>query len=97
MTQTLGILWTPQAGYVFLLFIGALAGWLASLATNSNHGLFTDILVGIAGSFMGSEIAELEGVNIVVSVIRLAMAVAGAVIIIYIWRIVHPARGPMQG
>jgi uncharacterized membrane protein YeaQ/YmgE (transglycosylase-associated protein family) len=35
-----------------MLLIGAIAGWIAGKVTDSNHSIFTNILVGIAGSFV---------------------------------------------
>ena len=36
-----------------MLLIGAIAGWIAEKVTQSDHSIFTNILVGIAGSFVG--------------------------------------------
>jgi uncharacterized membrane protein YeaQ/YmgE (transglycosylase-associated protein family) len=48
----------PEVGFLTMLLIGALAGYIAEKATNSNHGLLTNILVGMAGAFIGGKIAE---------------------------------------
>ena len=33
--------------------VGALAGWLAERITGRNHGLLTNLVVGIVGAFIG--------------------------------------------
>lgn len=43
----------PGVGLLAMLIIGALAGWIAEKITASDHGIFTNILVGIAGAFVG--------------------------------------------
>ena len=49
----------PGYGFFMTLFIGLLAGWIADRLTSSDHGLFTNMLVGLAGSFVGAKLAEL--------------------------------------
>ncbi len=67
MNQPLGVLGTPGAGFFMMLIIGALAGWIAEKITKSNHGILTNIVVGIAGSFFGSSLAESAGLWCAVS------------------------------
>ena len=76
-------------GFLALIIIGGLAGWIASITTSSNHGLFTNILVGIAGSWIGSKLAEIFNIAVSGTLMQLAMAVVGSVVIIYLWRLVH--------
>ena len=47
----------PSVGLLAMLIIGALAGWIAEKITKSDHGIFTNILVGIAGAFIGGKLA----------------------------------------
>jgi F0F1-type ATP synthase assembly protein I len=42
----------PGVGFIGMLIIGILAGWIAEKVTASDHGLLTNLLVGIAGSFV---------------------------------------------
>ena len=92
MNEPLGILGTPHMGFFALLIIGGLAGWIASMITAAHHGIFTNILVGIAGSWIGSELASILKIAVRGSVMQLVMAVAGSVIIIYLWRMIHSDR-----
>ena len=47
MNEPLGVMGTPQAGFFMTLLIGAIAGWIAERVTASDHGLFTNIIVGV--------------------------------------------------
>jgi len=40
------------------LVIGILAGWIAERVTGSNHGLITNLIVGVVGSFIGAFLAH---------------------------------------
>jgi len=75
----------PGYGFFATLFIGLLAGWIAERLTSSDHGLFTNMLVGVAGSFVGAKLAELLEVPIFGFWRTLLAAVAGAVVVIVIW------------
>jgi uncharacterized membrane protein YeaQ/YmgE (transglycosylase-associated protein family) len=55
MNEAQSLLSMPGVGFLGMLIIGILAGYVAEKATGSNHGL-TNPLVGIAGSFVGGPI-----------------------------------------
>ena len=48
-------------GFFGMLIIGFLAGWIAEKTMNRDHGILTNILVGIAGSFVGGTAAGMRG------------------------------------
>jgi uncharacterized membrane protein YeaQ/YmgE (transglycosylase-associated protein family) len=52
---------------------------------NREHGLFTNILVGIAGSFIGGTLAGVLNINYQGFLGNLVVAVAGAVILLWIF------------
>ena len=54
-----GLLSMPGVGFFGMLVIGILAGYIAEKVTASDHGLLTNLLVGIAGSFVGGSLATL--------------------------------------
>lgn len=81
----------PGYGFFATIFIGLLAGWIAERITSSDHGIFTNMLVGIAGSFLGSRLAELLDIPIYGFGRTLTAAIAGAVVVIVIW---NAARKP---
>ena len=82
---------SPGMGFFGMLVIGFLAGWIAEKVTASNHGILTNILVGIAGSFVGGKLAELVNTPVHGFVRTLIAAAIGAVLVLWAWRQV---RGP---
>jgi uncharacterized membrane protein YeaQ/YmgE (transglycosylase-associated protein family) len=85
MEQSVGIMGMPGVGFFGMLVIGFLAGYVAEKAMNREHGLFTNILVGIAGSFIGGTLAGVLGINYQGFLGNLVVAVAGAVILLWIF------------
>lgn len=77
---------TPGYGFFATLFIGLLAGWIAERVTSSDHGLFTNMLVGVAGSFVGSRVADLLEIPVYGFMRTLVAAIAGACLLIVVWR-----------
>jgi uncharacterized membrane protein YeaQ/YmgE (transglycosylase-associated protein family) len=61
--QAHGLLSMPGVGFIGMLIIGILAGWIAEKVTASDHGLLTNLLVGVAGSFVGGNLAALMNVE----------------------------------
>ena len=85
MEQSVGIMGMPGIGFFGMLLIGFLAGYIAEKAMNRDHGLFTNILVGIAGSFIGGTLAGVLGLNYQGFLGNLIVAVAGALILLWIF------------
>jgi uncharacterized membrane protein YeaQ/YmgE (transglycosylase-associated protein family) len=77
-----------QAGVGFLgmIIIGILAGWIAEKITASDHGLLTNLLVGIAGSFVGGTLASLMNIRFSGWLGNLLVAAVGAVLLLWLWR-----------
>jgi len=57
----------PEVGFFSMLLIGVIAGWIAEKVTESDHSIFTNILVGIAGSFVGGVLASLLNTQVLAS------------------------------
>jgi uncharacterized membrane protein YeaQ/YmgE (transglycosylase-associated protein family) len=85
MDQSVGIMGMPGVGFFGMLLVGFIAGYVAEKAMNREHGLFTNILVGIAGSFVGGTLAGVLGLNYQGFLGNLIVAVAGAVVILWIF------------
>ncbi|MEM7399229.1 MAG: GlsB/YeaQ/YmgE family stress response membrane protein [Pseudomonadota bacterium] len=81
-----GLFSMPGVGFFGMIIIGILAGYIAEKITASDHGLLTNFLVGIAGSFIGGSLARLVGVDFYGWLGNLVVASVGAVIIIWLWR-----------
>ncbi len=88
-----GIMSMPGVGFFGLLVIGFLAGWIAERAMNRQHGLLTNILVGIAGSFVGGTLAGVLGIAYYGFLSNLVVAAAGAILIL--WFFGKSAQPPM--
>jgi uncharacterized membrane protein YeaQ/YmgE (transglycosylase-associated protein family) len=76
----------PGVGFFAMLVIGVLAGWVAEKVTESDHGLLTNLIVGIAGAFVGGKLAELLSVPVFGFFRTLIAASVGAVLLLWIWR-----------
>ena len=85
MDHQLGFLGAPGVGFFGMLFIGFLAGYVAERAMNRNHGLLTNILVGIAGSFVGGTLAGLVNIQFYGFLGNLVVAIVGALLILWIF------------
>lgn len=70
-------------GFFGMLLIGFLAGWIAERTMNRDHGALTNILVGIAGSFVGGTAASLLGFQWYGFVGNLVVATLGAIGILW--------------
>jgi uncharacterized membrane protein YeaQ/YmgE (transglycosylase-associated protein family) len=92
MNDAQGILGHPGIGLFAMLVIGAIAGWISEKVTHSDHGIFTNILVGVAGAVVGTKLVEVLTVPIFGFVRVLTAATVGAIIVLYLWRAIHPRR-----
>lgn len=86
MGEMQGALGNPSVGLFMMLVIGAIAGWIAEKITASDHGIFTNILVGIAGAFVGGKLAEVMQIPVIGFWRTLVAATIGAIIILFLWR-----------
>lgn len=80
----------PGVGFLSMLLIGAIAGWIAEKVTESNHSIFTNILVGIAGSFVGGVLAGVLNIEVFGFFRTLVSAIVGAILILFIWHRLRP-------
>lgn len=92
MDQPAAIMSMPGVGFFGMLLIGFLAGYVAERTMNRDHGLFTNVLVGIAGSFVGGTLAGLLGIGYRGFLGNLVVATAGAVVILWIFGRARSAR-----
>jgi uncharacterized membrane protein YeaQ/YmgE (transglycosylase-associated protein family) len=80
----------PQMSWIISLVIGGIVGWLASILmkTNAQMGWIANVLVGVVGSALGFWLAGMLGVAPAGSILRFAVAIGGAVVLIVILRAV---------
>ena len=89
--QAHGLLSMPGLGFIGMLIIGIIAGYIAEKVTSSDHGLLTNLLVGIAGSFVGGTLANVLNIQFYGWLGNLLVASIGAVLVLWIWQSI---RGP---
>ena len=82
----------PGVGFIGMLVIGILAGWIAEKITSSDHSLLTNLLVGIAGSFIGGTLAGLLNLEFYGWLGNLLVATIGAILVLWVWRTVASYR-----
>lgn len=75
----------PGVGFFGLLLVGVIAGYVAERAMNRDHGLLTNLLVGIAGSFVGGTLAGVLGFDYYGFFSNLIVAIAGAILILWLF------------
>jgi uncharacterized membrane protein YeaQ/YmgE (transglycosylase-associated protein family) len=77
---------------LWAIIVGAIAGWLAGLIMRgSGFGVLVDILVGIVGGWLGSWIFGLLGIAAWGTFGYLIVSVIGAVILIWLVRLIKRA------
>lgn len=82
-------------GLIAWLIVGAIAGWLASRVIPSGLGLVGDIVVGILGGFIGGFLFRAIGEPGMTgfSIWSIFVAFIGAVVLLYVIRLVNGRRG----
>jgi uncharacterized membrane protein YeaQ/YmgE (transglycosylase-associated protein family) len=77
---------------LWFVVIGIVAGWLAGQITKgSGFGLLGDLIVGVLGSLLGGFLFGLLGFGAYGLIARLLMAVVGAVVLLFLIRLVRRA------
>jgi uncharacterized membrane protein YeaQ/YmgE (transglycosylase-associated protein family) len=92
MDQPVGFIGTSEPmGFFALIIIGGLAGWIAGMILGYRHWIFTNILIGIAGSYVGSELAQLLHFGLRNSLDHFFAALGGSIVVLLIWHRLRPA------
>lgn len=78
-------------GWIITIILGGLAGWIAEKIMKANHGLLTNIILGIIGAavlnfILGTLLGLYESDSWLAYLI---VAIIGACGLIYIWRMVR--------
>ncbi len=72
-------------GIIGAIIIGILAGWIAEKVMKRDHGLITNLIVGIVGSFLGAWIFSALGLSVQAGWIgSLVVSTVGAVLLLFI-------------
>ena len=76
-------------GLLGFLIVGLIAGYIAEKATGSNHGLLTNLVVGVIGAIVGGFIAGVLGIQLFGFIGALIIATLGAIGSLYVWRMIR--------
>ncbi|MBL8554769.1 MAG: GlsB/YeaQ/YmgE family stress response membrane protein [Phenylobacterium sp.] len=80
-------------GIIGAILIGILAGWIAEKVMRRNHGLLTNLVVGVIGAFLGSFIATTLGIGLGSGVVpSLVVATAGAILLLFLFGLFQRRR-----
>jgi uncharacterized membrane protein YeaQ/YmgE (transglycosylase-associated protein family) len=71
-------------GIIGAIVIGILAGWIAEKVLKRQHGLLTNLLVGVAGALLGGFLAGLIGINFGGFIGSLVVSTLGAILLLVI-------------
>ena len=71
-------------GIIGFIVIGILAGWIAEKVMRRNHGLITNLAVGVVGALLGGFLAGMLGMAAYGLVGSLIVATLGAILLLFI-------------
>lgn len=71
-------------GWIAFLFIGLIAGWIAEKVMSRNHGLLTNLVVGVVGAYLGAFLFSLLGLSAGGWIGALVVATIGAIVLLAI-------------
>ena len=72
-------------GWIAWIIIGIIAGWLAEKIMKRDHGLWTNLIVGIIGALLGGFLANMLGLDASGSwIVGIIIATIGAVILLFL-------------
>lgn len=77
-------------GWFAAIIVGALAGWIAEKIMKADHGLLTNIVLGIVGALVANFIlVSLLGSTLGGWIGQLIVGVIGACLLIFVWRAIR--------
>jgi uncharacterized membrane protein YeaQ/YmgE (transglycosylase-associated protein family) len=71
-------------GILGAIIIGIVAGWIAEQVTHREHGLITNLIVGLVGALLGGFLANLLGVEFGGFLGSLLISTLGAVLLLFL-------------
>ena len=75
-------------GFLLWIVVGIIAGFIAEKVTKSNHGLLTNLIVGLIGAFVGGFLADLAGIRFTANTFidTTIIATLGAILVLFIYQ-----------
>lgn len=81
-----------EVSIIGAIVIGILAGWIAEQVMGREHGLITNLIVGVVGAFLGAFVASLLDIGFAGFWGSLVVSTIGAVLLIAIVGMLRPRR-----
>ena len=81
-----------EVSIIGAIVIGILAGWIAEQVMGREHGLITNLVVGVVGAFLGAFVAGALGFNFAGFWGSLLVSTLGAVLLLFIVGMFRPRR-----
>lgn len=78
--------------FIIFLIVGAVAGFFADKVVKNTFGTWTDMLIGIAGSFIGDFIVGLFGYYADTVLLQIIVAFIGAVLLLFVINLVKSKK-----
>lgn len=73
--------------FIVWIIIGGLAGFIAEKVTKSDHGLLTNIIIGMVGSVIGGYIARVLDLQLAGGFLdQLVVATLGAILLVFLYK-----------
>jgi len=81
-------------GFIVWLILGGIVGWLASriMKTDAQQGILTNVLIGILGAFLGSQLLGNYSINTGISIRSIAVSLFGAVVLLGLINLIRRGR-----
>ena len=81
-------------GIILWLVIGGVVGWLASkiMKTDAQMGVLANILIGILGAFLGSQLLGGYSINTGISIRSILISLFGAVVLLGLINLIRRGR-----
>lgn len=76
-------------GIIGTIIIGLLAGWIAERFTKADHGLLTNLLLGVLGAMLFGWLAGQLGLAVQGWIANLIGGAIGATVLILAWRAIR--------
>ncbi|MDP3852360.1 GlsB/YeaQ/YmgE family stress response membrane protein [Phenylobacterium sp.] len=76
-------------GIIGWIVIGILAGWVAEKVMKRNHGLLTNLAVGVVGALLGGFVAGMLGISFGGWIGSFVIATLGAIILLFLLGLVR--------
>jgi uncharacterized membrane protein YeaQ/YmgE (transglycosylase-associated protein family) len=71
-------------GFIGAIIIGIFAGWLAEKVMGRNHGLLTNLVVGLVGALIGAFLASMLGIHFMGWIGSLLVSTVGAIVLLFL-------------